>query len=321
MEHVDRRCVCFLGDPGDPWFDGTITRFFIGSGMHEVSFDDGDKKHICLAEHLQEGILRWTDEQPSSTAARVQGSAAVEAVLPTLSSAEPISLTKPPRSKRRIERFAAAESPSSSSGSATKRQAATRAKPSEPCKRKAVAKLVVDDDDDEVLLAEDEEAEAEEAEVEEADGEVADPKPRRRQGKAAADAHPPSSSPRATKGGGKGGGGKGGGGGGGSGRKAAGPRRFAARSVASCGLPVGSLAVGRGGFEVRSLCRVLPLLHEEPLKKALALLGDGACDRAPPGPLTASRLPCHLSSYVGVSSPCRAPHILPSDSKLPASFR
>lgn len=40
-------------------------------------------------------------------------------------------------------------------------------------------------------------------------------------------------------------------------------------------MPEGALAVGRGGFEVRCLDRVHPLLSSELLHKALALLGDG----------------------------------------------
>jgi hypothetical protein len=63
--------------------------------------------------------------------------------------------------------------------------------------------------------------------------------------------------------------------GGSGGWKAAGARCFGSRSIAACGLPEGALAVGRGGFEVRCLDRVHPLLSSELLHKALALLGDG----------------------------------------------
>ena len=47
------------------------------------------------------------------------------------------------------------------------------------------------------------------------------------------------------------------------------------RSVAARGLPEGCLAVGKGGFEVRSLDGVKPLLTRESLTKAIRDVSNG----------------------------------------------
>ena len=47
------------------------------------------------------------------------------------------------------------------------------------------------------------------------------------------------------------------------------------RSVGARGLPLGSLAEGRGGFELRSLDGVAPLLTSEAVRRALKMLAAG----------------------------------------------
>lgn len=77
-----------------------------GSGCHLIAFDDGERRRISVADHLEDGILRWLSEvsDASIPTAAAEGARCTDqgasGDAPTV-----ISLTKPQRIKRPVERF------------------------------------------------------------------------------------------------------------------------------------------------------------------------------------------------------------------------
>ena len=59
MEHIGRRAsIRFDGDPGNPWFDGTVEQYITAgrfAGCHLVHFDDNERRKISIAEHEDDG--------------------------------------------------------------------------------------------------------------------------------------------------------------------------------------------------------------------------------------------------------------------------
>ena len=280
MELIGRRVeIQFRGDRGDPWFKGTIKKYDEKSECHHVTFDDGDKRKVHVEEHVELGILRWVDAGVGAPPPTVLApNPAVDAAVTEHEG--PISRNKPPRNKRPIARFNAGAVTSSKRGKPAQAgrspmRALAGAGPidvdAEAEEEEGDAEMDGPGDDEPVVGAEEEEDDDDDAEARDSedDGyhkeEEGRSKPARskRSPKAAAAPAPTdaaaSPSPKKVKG-----------------RRLTGAaRRFSPRSVAQLGLPAGALAVGRSGFEVRMLDRILPLLSAESLQRALSALGDG----------------------------------------------
>jgi hypothetical protein len=145
MDLIGRRVeVQFLGDHGEPWFAGTITRYYHSSGMHAISFDDGDKKRLFVDRDLADGIMRWIT-QDSTTAVKSEADSKTVAEV-SVASVEP---SKPVRNKRPVDRFT---SPAAGDDKPPKRKAGSNgARVSfgrREGKRKAEDVVDIEDDDD-----------------------------------------------------------------------------------------------------------------------------------------------------------------------------
>ena len=94
-----RVSVRWTGDPGKPWFDGTICEYFQSTGEHLVLFDDGDQKAFDLRAEEAGQQLKWLDKE-GKTAAKKSAKRAVGVTSKTITkkqlgkSAMAIKLTK-----------------------------------------------------------------------------------------------------------------------------------------------------------------------------------------------------------------------------------
>ena len=86
------------------------------------------------------------------------------------------------------------------------------------------------------------------------------------------------------------------------------------RSVAARGLPEGCLAVGKGGFEVRSLDGVKPLLTRESLTKAIRDVSNGKYQSA------ANELRTDFASIRTCTYTTRSAHKHTAHSKQPLTW-
>ena len=307
--------VCLYFADADRWYDGRVDDFdpdpkSFTYGHHYIHYDDGDKRWHSLEEELASQQLRWPSgvwpsgdpslgrprrrrppaaqvaaappmfpRQEAPTSAAKKRKAAVESVstdAPKRTHARPDSRSQAPLPLQRMPRAAAKLAPP------------TTARSGDDKDKDYVDGGGSDDDDDDY--------DEEEEDMDGADVDDATSEPRMedldsddgREHKVARPGRSSVSTPRATakKKGAPGGGitatpsqrkrRKGG--------DATSPRGDVAHglsphSVAVRGLPQGALAVGRGGFEIRSLDGVMPLITRDALRRALKLVSSG-CHQA-----------------------------------------
>uniref|UniRef100_A0A7S2G222 Tudor domain-containing protein n=1 Tax=Haptolina brevifila TaxID=156173 RepID=A0A7S2G222_9EUKA len=59
---VGRRVsIHWRGDSGEPWYNGRVIGFTVGSGTHTILYDDGEKKRHALAQEEAYKQLKWLD--------------------------------------------------------------------------------------------------------------------------------------------------------------------------------------------------------------------------------------------------------------------
>ena len=151
MEHVGKRVeIQFRGDPGTPWFAGTICKLN-ANGSHLVRFDDGDKLNIDLQEHIDEDILRWPAEGKAATSS-LEAAASAPQVNEACASSKP----------KRTAKGAAPQSSPAIVSSKPKRTAMAAAPKSLPIPRKDEDDVDSSEEEDDVDSSEDEAAQEDE---------------------------------------------------------------------------------------------------------------------------------------------------------------
>ena len=273
--------IYFWADEPPAWFGGVIDDYTDDKksslhGCHYINFDDGSKDWYNLVEEHESGHLEWAGGAwPTGAATNGRSRRLSSAVTPPAPKVEVRLPPKRPHSEGKKEKAKAIkederEVPKKRARAGAAKAVAGGGKAKSPAKGKR--KAGGDDGSDGEYLEEEvvEEEEEEEEDEQESDEDFEDivdsdeeEKPRAK-----------SSAPRGGKSGGATGKRGGKSGGAGCGGVAAG-RVAAARSVASRGLPQGSLAIGRGGFELRSLDGVLPLISADGVRKAMRLVSSG----------------------------------------------